>query len=72
MLNEWVQYKGKAGFFKWIFKIVFLKILASKTRRVYAQTVTYLFYAATEFEKSVHSKETVNTIGLLLKMAVGY
>ena len=29
MLTEWVQYQGKAGFLKRIFKMVFLEILSS-------------------------------------------
>ena len=28
MLSEWLQYQGKAGFFNWIFEMVFLEILA--------------------------------------------
>ena len=34
MLSEWLQYQGKAGFFNWIFKTVFLEILEVRTRRV--------------------------------------
>ena len=51
MLSEWLHYQGKAGFFNWIFKMVFLEIekieiLARntawqvRTRRVFAQTIT--------------------------------
>ena len=55
MLSEWLQYQGKAGFFNWIFKMVFLEILASANKLGFAQAVTFdnekaitvLWYAVT-------------------------
>ena len=32
MLGKWLHYQGKAGFFNWIFKMVFVEILASANK----------------------------------------
>ena len=43
MLSEWLQYQGKAGFLIEFLKWYFSKYWQVRTRRVFAQTVTYMY-----------------------------